>query len=191
MAIANEKSKLRAFRGALDVARPADEDARAIEFERLYRESYPTVYGRVLFRTRDEEAARDVTAEAFLRAARYFDRFDPSKAKFPTWVNAIARNCIAEYFRGQTSLVPLDNVPESAFASEADHAQNIADADLARRLLAVLDEEDRDIVFMKFCEDRANTDIAQELGMKPSTVATRAQRALEKMRVAARRETRA
>ena len=173
-----------AFRVVGGSARQNDAEARAAEFERLYRESYPMVYGRMLFQMRDEEAARDVTSEAFLRAARYFEGFDPSRAKFSTWVIAIARNCMVDYYRAHKAHASIEDVDESALAMEGDHSDHVVDADLARRLLAVLDEEDRAIVFMKFCEGWSNTEIAQELDMKPSTVATRVQRALAKMRAA-------
>ena len=182
MAQTTRNSKTQTFRNGLGSRYPTPEEARAAAFEQLYRESYPTVYGRVLFRMRDTEAARDVTAEAFLRAARYFDRFDPSKSKFSTWVNAIVNNCITDYYRKNEMHAPIDSVPESALADNTDHAQRIADADLARRLLEKLDSNDREIVFMKFCEGRTNSEIARILDMNPSTVATRVQRALAKMR---------
>lgn len=187
MAKTDEKSKARAFRGGRSVRRQNADEARAAEFERLYRESYPMVYGRVLFRMCDEEAARDVTAEAFLRAARFFKRFDSSKAKFSTWVNAIAQNCIVDYYRKSRNYTPIEAVPESAFVSDEDHAGSVADADLAHRLLGMLDEEDREIVFMKYCEERTNAEIACTLDMNPSTVATRVQRALAKMRAVVER----
>ena len=172
------------FRAVRGVARRNDEVDRAAEFERLYLASYPIVYGRTLFCMRDAEAARDVTSEAFLRAARFFDAYDPSKAKFSTWVVSIARNCIVDYYRSHKEHVLIDDVPDSMLVGEGDHAGQVADADLAHRLLAVLDEEDREIVFMKFCEEWSNVEIAEELGMNPSTVATRVQRAIAKMRSA-------
>ena len=187
MAATDGKSKLRVIRTRRTAgARQADETSRAAEFERLYRESYPMVYGRTLFRLRDEEAARDVTAEAFLRAARNFESFDPSRAKFSTWVCTIAANCAIDYLRRHKDSTPLEDVPESVFATSDEPSRHVADADLAQRLLAHLDERDREIVYLKFCEEWTNSEIAQELGMNASTVATRVHRALEKMREAAK-----
>ena len=154
----------------------------ASEFEELYRESYSTVYNSVYFNMLDRDAAEDVTAEAFMRAARYFERFDSSRAAFTTWVKAIARNCIADHYGKNKPTSALEDVPEAVFASEDDLASRTADADLARFLLAVLDEGDRTLVFMKYYEGKRNAEIAQELEMNPSTVATRLQRALAKMR---------
>ena len=187
MATVDKKSKFKVIRsGSSDGSCHADETSRAAEFERLYRESYSMVYGRTLFRLRDKEAARDVTSEAFLRAARNFDKFDSSKAKFSTWVCSIANNCIIDYFRRRKEYTPLEDVPESVVAVNDDPSQCVANSDLAQRLLAVLDEQDREIVYMKYCEGWTNGEIASELGMNPSTVSTRVQRSLTKMRAAAR-----
>ena len=155
------------------------------EFERLYRESYASVYSSVLYRMLDEEAARDVTAEAFLKAARYFHRCDPERASFATWVKVIARNCAMDYYRQHKAHAPIDQIPESAFADDVDLERRTADADLARFLLSRLAELDREIVRLKFYEGMRNVEIARVLGMNPSSVATRIQRALARMRAAA------
>ncbi len=161
-----------------------DESARdlASEFEGLYRENYPTVYNSVYYNMLDRDAAEDVTAEAFMRAARYFERFDSSRAGFATWVKAIARNCMADHYGKNKPTSALEDVPEAVFASDEGHASRAADADLVRFLLAAIEEDDRTLVFMKYYEGKRNAEIAQELEMNPSTVATRLQRALAKMR---------
>lgn len=158
------------------------EASRAAEFERLYRESFSTVYGYVLFKVRDREVACDVTSEAFLRAARYFARYNRETAKFSTWVISIARNCVVDYYRKHKDHASIDDVPMAVLATDADQVERVHDADLASRLLAVLADEDREIVRMKYLEGWGNSEIARELGMNPSTVSTRIQRALSKMR---------
>ncbi len=184
MVTARRTSALRVIRGAQNDASQGGRGSRAAEFERLYRDSYEMVFGLVMVRMCDEEAARDVVAEAFLRAARNFDRFDPQKAKFSTWVCSIARNCSIDYYRRQKTHTSVDEVSESVLAIDTGVSEHVANSDLAQRLLAVLDDEDREIVFMKCCEGWSNTEIARELDMNPSTVATRVQRALNKMRSA-------
>lgn len=184
MVTARNAGALRVIRGGRDDAYRGSRDSRAAEFERLYRDSYDMVFGLVMFRMCDEEAARDVVADAFLRAARNFDQFNPQKAKFSTWVCSIARNCTVDYYRRQKPQSPIDEAPESMLAVDTELSERVVNADLARRLLAVLEDEDREIVFMKYYEGWSNGEIARELDMNPSTVATRVQRALEKMRKA-------
>ena len=159
----------------------------AREFEELYRQSYPSVYNFVYYRMLDSQTAEDVTADAFLRAARFFDRFDPSRASFTTWVKAIARNCINQHYRKARPTVPIEDVAESAFAENFDEAERVADAELVKSLLATLEETDREMLFLKYYEGMRNVDIARELDMNESTVATRLQRALAKMKSSAAR----
>ena len=88
---------------------------REREFELLYQECYGTVYGWVRVRMASKEDTEDVVAEAFLHAARAFESFDPSRAKFSTWVTTIARNCMISHFRKQRPSVTLEDVPETTY----------------------------------------------------------------------------
>lgn len=154
------------------------------EFEKLYLESYACVYGYVRARMLSDADAEDVVAEAYLRAARSFRTFDPSRAKFSTWVVTIARNCMATYYRKERPVAAMDEIPESLVAVPGGQGA-VDDRDLAYRLLAVLNESERDIVLLKYRDDMRNVDIARHLGLNASTVSTRLASAISKMRKAA------
>lgn len=161
--------------------RPADETAREREFERLYLQSYELVYNYVRYRMTDDTAAEDVIAEAFLSAARSFDRFDPRRAKFSTWVISIAKNCIINYYRKDKPTVPLEDVPTRAVATSGEH-DNVDDRLLVDQLLGSLDDVERELVVLKYRDGMRNVDIARELHMNASTVSTKLANALSKMR---------
>lgn len=154
------------------------------EFERLYLESYGMVYGYVRARMGNDADAEDIVAEAFLKAARSFSSFDPLRARFSTWVVAIAKNCMVSYFRKEKQIANLEDVPESTFAV-AGGQDAVDDQDLAYRLLACLDDVEHELVVMKYRDGMRNIDIAYELGMNASTVSTKLSNALAKMRRAA------
>lgn len=174
---------MKAFRGSRG-------NSDAAQFERLYRENYEYVYNYVSFRMAGSQDAEDIVSEAFLKAARSFNAFDPNRARFSTWVVSIARNCLVDYWRKQRSNAPIEEVPDTVIAVEDDYAGLNEDAALARKLLAGLDESDRELVFLKYYKGMKNVDIAQELGMNASTVATRLQRALARMRATAEGDAR-
>ena len=165
-----------------------DADAIEREFERLYRESYGLVYGYVRARMSNDSDAEDVVAEAYLKAARAFRSFDPTRAKFSTWVVTIARNCMISHFRRERATVGLDEAEASAVAAE-DGQGAVDNRDLALRLLSVLDERDCELVLMKYFKGMRNVDIARELGMNASTVSTRLASALATMRKHSESET--
>ena len=151
------------------------------EFERLYRETYGLVYGYVRGRMKGSADAEDIVAEAYLKAARSFDTFDPARAKFSTWMVTIARNCMISHFRKVRPAVAIEDAPQDAVAIEGGQ-QNVDDMMLAQRLLTCLDDDERAIVLLKYREDMRNVDIARELDMNESTVSTVLCRALTKMR---------
>ena len=151
------------------------------EFERLYLESYDMVFGFVRHSMADSPAVEDVVSEAYLRAARSFHKYNPERAKFSTWVIKIATNCMRDYWRQARPMSSLDDAPPERI-SQSGEADALADRDLVERLLATLDDEERLLVVMKYREGFRNVDIAAELGMNASTVATKLANALKKMR---------
>lgn len=147
------------------------------------------MYGWVRARMARDADAEDIVAEAYLKAARSFDSFDPTRAKFGTWVTSIAKNCMASHFRKSQPTAALDDVSESAFA--VDGGQDaVGDLMLVKQLLACLDDDERQLVALKYRDGLRNVDIAQELGINPSTVATKLSRALAKMRAIVEKDVR-
>lgn len=162
-------------------------DVQEREFERLYLETYGLVYGYVRARMSSDADAEDVVSEAFMKAARSFLSYDPSRAKFNTWVVTIARNCMISYYRKMRPATALDDAPQEACAVEGEQ-DAIDDLLFARKLLACLDDDERRLVLLKYREDMRNVDIARELDMNPSTVSTMLSRALAKMRKVAEKD---
>lgn len=151
------------------------------EFERLYRESFGSVYGWVRVRMSNDADAEDVVAEAYLKAARSFASFDPTRAQFGTWVTAIARNCMVSHFRKQRPVVALEDAPDNVFAQDS-HDETICGIATVKQLLAHLDDDERELVALKYHEGMRNVEIAHELDINQSTVSTKLARALSKMR---------
>lgn len=156
------------------------------EFERLYLETYSLVYGYVRARMKGSAEAEDVVAEAYLKAARSFDTFDPERARFSTWMVTIARNCMISHFRKARATVAIEDAPQEAYAVEGEQG-TVDDMMLAQKLLACLDDDERAIVLLKYREDMRNVEIAREFDMNESTVSTVLCRALSKMRKVAER----
>ena len=147
----------------------------------MYLERYPFVYNYVRYRMANDSEAEGIVSEAYLLAARSFERFDPSRAKFSTWVITIAINCMRGYWRKQRPTVDLEEVPQVVFSVVGDESQ-VDDRDEVDMLLGVLDEEERELVLMKYRDGKRNVDIADELGMNQSTVSTKLFKAIGKMR---------
>ena len=171
----------------ISVLRFGDKAAKEREFEKLYLESYGLVYNYVRYRMSDDASTEDVVSEAYMKAARGFDRFDPARSKFSTWVVNIAVNCMKSHYRKVKPTATIEGIPESAVSVQGGQ-EDVHDRDLVARLLTVLDSTERILVAMKYHEGMRNIDIAQELNMNASTVSTKLANALAKMRAVAERD---
>ena len=69
------------------------------EFEDLYREFLPRIYGFCLAQLRSGSEAEDVTAQVFLKAYQAYDRFEPVADTPSAWLFRIARNALLDFHR--------------------------------------------------------------------------------------------
>lgn len=133
----------------------------------------------------DRSFAEDVTSEAFIKAAKAFDRFDPERAQFSTWVITIARNCAISYMRKHgKEFTASDAAIDPDLQATRDEYPSLErdDVQTAEILLASISEEDREIVRLKYYEGLQNKEIADLLGLNASTIGTRVHRAVAAMR---------
>lgn len=143
----------------------------------------------------NEEEARDVCQEAFLKAYRALDSFK-SEARFSSWLYQIALNLCRDRLRrrrGRT-LVSLEELEAggTSLATRRPDAQALLEAgDLARTVasaIALLPEEQREIVVLKEYQELTFAEIADVLGIPISTVKTRLYRGLGQLRVSLERQ---
>jgi RNA polymerase sigma-70 factor (ECF subfamily) len=167
------------------VAAAQDGDREA--FDELVRRTYAETYTLAYRLTGDEEDARDVVQEAYLRAFRGLKRFR-GDAAFTTWLYRITANCAATYLgkRGKhrheelnddlslEDLRPASN-PETQLETmtSRDHLQ-----DALRRLPPRL----RAVVVLRDVYDLPHESIAAELGISESAAKVRLHRARRKLR---------
>lgn len=152
-------------------------------FEDLYRGSRDDLYAYVAGLLRDQVAAEDVTALAFERAFRKWDRFDPRRGSARGWLFGIARNAALDELRKRRHEVPATDSGEQE--SPGSVAGIVIEREQRAELLnalAALAPADREIVAMKFFAGLANTEIAEATGYSPTNVGTRINRAMKRLR---------
>ncbi len=161
-------------------------------FEDLYRGSRDDLYSYVAGLLRDRAAAEDVTALAFERAFRKWDRFDPQRGSARGWLFGIARNAALDELRKRKREAPafepdgLEAPGPVAGASVPVEETVVAREQRALLLdaLGTLAPADREIVALKFFGGLSNTEIAEATGYSSSNVGTRTDRAMSRLRKA-------
>lgn len=156
-------------------------------FDELVRLTHRDAFGLALRLTGNEEDARDVVQDAYLRAYRSLGRFR-GDARFSTWLYRIVANCssthTAKRRRYRHDQLPADDLvvdarPESDPAAQAEAASlrralDAAIADLPPRL--------RSVVVLRDVYDLSHDAIAEELGISVSAAKVRLHRARRRLR---------
>jgi len=156
-------------------------------FDEVVRATYADTYTLAYRLTGDEEDARDVVQDAYLRAYRGVQRFR-GDAQFSTWMYRITANCAATHL-GRRARHRHDELRDDApFVEERPEADPQASADagaLRDRLqhaIADLPPRLRAVVVLRDVYDLSHTDIAAELGISESAAKVRLHRARRKLR---------
>jgi RNA polymerase sigma-70 factor (ECF subfamily) len=167
------------------VAAAKDGDREA--FDELVRATYADTYTLAYRLTGNEDDARDVVQEAYLRAFRGLGRFR-GDAQFSTWMYRITANCAATHLgrRVRHRHEELDDSTPVADTHPDHDPQLRADADdLRGRLRVALDELPprlRAVVVLRDVYDLPHEAIAAELGITESAAKVRLHRARNKLR---------
>jgi len=123
----------------------------------------------------------DLTQEVLSAAVRYAHTYDPTKPLTP-WLRMIARNIAIQYFKAKGDWASVDAVEEPAAHGETPE-RTAFDREMARTLAEVFDEltpAERELLTLRFGDDRSTKDIAALLSIPEPTVKSRLQRTLER-----------
>jgi len=156
-------------------------------FEALVRATYADTYTLAYRLTGDEEDARDVVQESYLRAFRGLKRFR-GDAQFTTWLYRITANCASTHLGRRakhrhdelTDDAPLvDTNPDVDPAARTDAR---ATRDRLGAALRGLPPRLRAVVVLRDVYDLPHEAIAAELGISESAAKVRLHRARKKLR---------
>lgn len=155
-------------------------------FAQLYEEYLPYVFRYVSFRVGNHAIAEELTSAIFEKAIAAFHRYDREKAEPQTWLIAIARNTIIDYFRqsSKRNTVPLDNAIGVASTDPLpqEEVERKEEQQRLRFCMGALAQREQEIVSMKFGAEFTNRRIASVLGLSENNVGTILYRAVCKLR---------
>jgi RNA polymerase sigma-70 factor (ECF subfamily) len=171
-------------------ARSGDGDANRAIVEGLHRPVIATIFRFLGHGYRRE--VEDLAQEVFLKVFRAIDKFDPSRAKFTTWVYTFVRNHCFDVLKKRriktTSMHALGpdatdlDFPDRRELQPTEHLEN---TELGRRIgeaLATLGEDQRMVFILREYESLDYREIASITGVNEGTVKSRLCRAKESLR---------
>ena len=158
----------------------------APSWEAMVERHYMFVYRRCLTLTRNTQDAEDLTQDTFVNVFRSWATYHPGNVE--GWLNRIATNLFINLVRrrNKAAIYPLFDtdtpVPSQTLRTAVELVTDqILDADVAAALAAV-SPTFRTVVLLNDVAGVPRAQIAQMLGLKPSTVGTRLFRGREQLR---------
>lgn len=155
----------------------------------LYMLCHARVFRHVAYLIRDEQAARDITQDVFMRIWRYASAYDPVKSfNAMAWINQVARNqVLTELARRKRRQEDSDEIPED-LAEESHESEQVAlmttRSPAFAAAMASLSPSSRRVITMRFFADQSLAEIATELDVPLGTVKTWLHRGLARMKLA-------
>ncbi len=150
------------------------------------------VYAMIRRQVADDETARDLSQETFLRVYRGLNSFR-GDAALGSWIVRIALNTTAGYFQSRAykernRTTSFDEPPpESPVSEESSEPYSQRDRDDVRTAVAELKPIFRDVVVLCCLEGRTYQEAAQALGIPLGTVCSRLNSGLHQLRTKLRR----
>lgn len=129
-----------------------------------------SLYFFILKRVHHATVAQDILQNIFLKVHEHLDRLqNPTKAK--SWVFQIARNELANHYRGLT--------PNFSTIRESEHFEDFAKDGFCcfERFLEELPNNYRKVVKLVYLEGKTNVEAADRLGLSLANVKARIRRA--------------
>ena len=150
----------------------------------LYERYHQRIYRYLYYRTSDPQTAEDLTAEVFLKMVQALPDYRALNASFQAWLFQIARNLAIDYYRRNHNHQPVELPEHLAVTNEdLDHAvENHLTSETISQALALLNDEQRDVLLLRFIEGMPIADVAQALHTSENAVKGLQHRALITLR---------
>jgi RNA polymerase sigma-70 factor, ECF subfamily len=153
-------------------------------------EAYASIYDRyvaqlyrfILFKVGDEEVAKELVSDSFMKAWEYLTAAKPVKSASGL-LYTIARAVIADFYRKKRlEFVSLDDAPDAIDPRSLGKAEQ--NEEIAATLAAMkgLKDEYREALFMKHIDGLTNSEIAAALGKNGGAVRVLVHRATQALK---------
>ncbi|MEL7625548.1 MAG: RNA polymerase sigma factor [Anaerolineaceae bacterium] len=151
-----------------------------VAFRELYETTNQSLYAYILSLVRDPNEAQDILQETYLKIRSAAHLYTP-QGKPMAWIFTIARNLANMHFRYSNRIIedPIDEITSNELEARGVDRQDII---VLRTLLDGLDEEERSIILLHMVSGYKHYEIARDLDKPLSTVLSRYNRGIKKLR---------
>jgi RNA polymerase sigma-70 factor (ECF subfamily) len=155
------------------------------QFGVLYNKYYGLVARFIYQRMDTKEEAMDITQQVFMQAMTALDRYETRGFPFSSWLYRIAVNEINSYYRKNKNLraVNIDDSSLHEMIGEINEPYSEENEQALLAAIQTLDEEEIQLLEMRFFEKRPFKEIAEIKDSNESAVKMKVYRLLDKLKV--------
>lgn len=147
----------------------------------LYDNYAGALYGLIMKVLNNEETAKDVLQEVFVKIWRSIDSYDADKGRLYTWMLNIARNSAIDVLRSLrfNQEKKTSGLEHDVYNNESNLSNVIKTDQMGlKKLVNDLKDEHREIIDLAYFKGYTQQEISEELNIPLGTVKTRSRNAL-------------
>lgn len=155
-----------------------------LQFDQLYRVFIDEIYRFIFYKTSSKEIAEDLTSQVFMQALEHIGAFRYRiGARFSSWLYAIARNQVIDYYRTNHPTVDLEEAkPVATTAIASSEVDQHLQRQQVQKILQQLSSQDQEILTLRLWQDKTYPEIATLLASNTVAVRARFSRAVKKFK---------
>lgn len=152
-------------------------------FERLFREMTPSLYRFAFTYTMNEELAKDVVQDTFMRLWTMAPSL-PDNTNLPAYLYSSVKNSCLNYYKHlQVEDSNRTKLTEALiYASSLEYEDDSSLIDEVRECLQKLPNQQRKVMEMKVFQNMSYKEIAEALGLSEGSIHTHVKRAYKSIR---------
>ncbi|MEO0270315.1 MAG: sigma-70 family RNA polymerase sigma factor [candidate division WOR-3 bacterium] len=151
------------------------------EFEIIYKKFSKDVYSYLLFLSLSREEAEDILQDVFIKFWKLFDRLK-NLENIKAYLLKMARNRLIDLKRKEKKLKFVELNEEIFDFKCEDPVDKIKKIEFVKKILENLEEEEREIIILRFYENLKFKEISEILSINENTLRVKYLRILEKIR---------
>lgn len=153
-------------------------------FAPLYDKYYKKIFNYVYQRMDSKDTAFDITGQVFLKALTNLNRYEYKGVPFASWLYRIAHNEVMQLFRSQKDKRAINaDISDLRYICEESEELFFEEYIPAiKKLIRELNEEDLQLVELRFFEKRPFKEIAEILDITEVNAKVKMYRIVEKLK---------
>jgi len=153
-------------------------------FEPLYNKYYEQIFRYIYQRMDDKELAYDVTSQVFLKALNNIQKYEYRGVPFASWLYRIAKSELYQSFRDKKArrTVNVESMHLFEMVDDIEEDQTDMSRKALLQVIGELNEEDIQMVELRFFEKRSFREIGEILDITENNAKVKSHRVIKKMK---------